>query len=345
MPESAEALNGLRDGLMREFERSVVRLPESAAPALLVVIDTEEEFDWRQPFDRHRHSVDALDDLPRAQDLFETFGIVPVYAVDYPVAANPDKAAGLRGYVTSGRAIVAAQLHGWVTPPFDEALSRANSYQRNLPPALERAKLETLVARVTDSFGTRPVIHKAGRYGIGPATPGIIDDLGFEIDLSICPSFDGRRDGGPDHSAYSADPFRFGPGGRLLQLPSTAGYCGALAAIGSPLHGIVASPLLERARVKAAFSGMGLLERIRLSPEGHSLEDLKRLTRRLLDGGTRVLTFSFHSPSLRPGCTPYVKSERDLAQLLTTCRAYFAFFRDEIGGRFSTPFEVRDLLQ
>ena len=329
---------------MPEFERSVVRLPQSAAPALLVVIDTEEEFDWRQPFDRHSHSVDALDDLPRAQELFESFGIVPVYAVDYPVAAHPEKAARLRDYVTSGRAIVAAQLHGWVTPPFDEALSRTNSYQCNLPPALERAKLETLVAKVTDTFGIRPVIHKAGRYGIGAATPGIIAELGFGIDLSICPRFDGRRDGGPDHTAYSADPFRFGPGGRLLELPSTAGYCGALASIGNPLHGILASPPLERTRVKAAFSRTGLLERIRLSPEGYSLRDLKRLTRRLLDGGTRVLTFSFHSPSLRAGCTPYVTNQADLMRFMDTSRAYFEFFEQEIGGRFSTPFEMREEL-
>lgn len=329
---------------MTEFDRRALSLPASAAPALMVVIDTEEEFDWAGPFGRAGHSIDALDDLGRAQDLFEQFGIVPVYAVDYPVADHPDRAAALRGWIAGGRAVLAAQLHSWVTPPFDEPLSRRNSYQGNLPPALERAKLAALTARVTDSFGVRPLIHKAGRYGIGPSTPGIIDDLGFEIDLSICPSFDGRRDGGPDHTRYSADPFRFGPGRRLLELPSTAGYCGMLAPIGNPLHGLVASPPLERARLKAAFSRLGLLERIRLSPEGHSLADLKRLTRKLLANGTRVLTFSFHSPSLRPGCTPYVKTEADRARLLDTCRAYFAFFRDEVGGRFTTPYQVRDEL-
>lgn len=329
---------------MTEFDRRALSLPASAAPALMVVIDTEEEFDWAGPFGRAGHSIDALDDLGRAQDLFEQFGIVPVYAVDYPVADHPDRAAALRGWIAGGRAVLAAQLHSWVTPPFDEPLSRRNSYQGNLPPLLERAKLEALVARVTDSFGVRPLIHKAGRYGIGPATPGIIAGLGFEIDLSICPSFDGRRDGGPDHTRYSADPFRFGPGRRLLELPSTAGYCGMLAPIGNPLHGLVASPPLERARLKAAFSRLGLLERIRLSPEGHSLADLKRLTRKLLADGTRVLTFSFHSPSLRPGCTPYVKTEADRARLLDTCRAYFAFFRDEVGGRFTTPYQVRDEL-
>jgi hypothetical protein len=329
---------------MTDFERRVVSLPASAAPALMVVVDTEEEFDWTGPFGRAGHSVEALAELGRGQALLEDFGIVPVYAVDYPVADNPDKAAELRHWIDAGRAVLAAQLHGWVTPPFDEPVSRRNSYQGNLPPALERAKLEALTARVTESFGARPLIHKAGRYGIGPATPGIIAELGFEIDLSICPRFDGHGDGGPDHTRYSADPFRFGPGESLLELPSTAGYCGVLSPVGNPLHGIVASAPLERARLKAAFSRLGLLERIRLSPEGHPLSDLKRLTHKLLADGTRVLTFSFHSPSLLPGCTPYVKGEADLARLLATCRSYLEFFRDEIGGRFVTPFEIREEL-
>jgi hypothetical protein len=327
-----------------DFQRRSASLPAATAPLLTVVVDTEEEFDWSRPFARAGHSVEALAELGRAQALFDRFGIVPVYAVDYPVADDPDAAAPLRRIVEAGRGVLGAQLHSWVTPPFDEAVTRANSYQGNLPAALERAKLERLTARIEETFGIRPVIHKAGRYGIGPATPTIIDGLGFEIDLSVCARFDGRRDGGPDHTAYSAEPFWFGPGGRLLELPSTAGYCGLLARLGNPLERLVAAPPLERARVKAAFSRLGLLERIRLSPEGYALADLKRLTRRLLADGVRAFSFSFHSPSLRPGCTPYVRNEADLNRLLETCRGYFEFFAAELGGRFATPFAVREAL-
>jgi hypothetical protein len=330
---------------MADFKRRIARLPASSAPVLLVVIDTEEEFDWSKPFSRTGHSVEALAEIGRAQDLFERFGIVPVYAVDYPVADHPAKARRLIDAAASGKALVGAQLHSWVTPPFEEAVSRVNSYQGNLPAALERAKLDALAGRIADSFSARPVIHKAGRYGIGPATPAIIAELGFQIDLSICARFDGRRDGGPDHSAYGADPFWFGPGGELLELPSTAGYAGLLAARGQALHRIVGGRPMERLRVKAAFSRLGLLERLRLSPEGYALADLKRLTRRLLADGVRVFSFSFHSPSLRPGCTPYVRDKEDLSRLLATCAGYFEFFQSEIGGRFSTPLEVRAALR
>ena len=125
---------------MTEFDRRALSLPASAAPALMVVIDTEEEFDWAGPFGRAGHSIDAIDDLGRAQDLFEQFGIVPVYAVDYPVADHPDRAAALRGWIAGGRAVLAAQLHSWVTLPFDEPLSRR---LRTCVHAVDRTQLRT----------------------------------------------------------------------------------------------------------------------------------------------------------------------------------------------------------
>src|SRR3546814_4149526 len=43
----------------------------------------------------------------------------------------------------------------------------------NLPPELEHAKLAALTEAIAGAFGARPVVYKAGRYGVGPATAGI----------------------------------------------------------------------------------------------------------------------------------------------------------------------------
>jgi len=56
----------------------------------------------------------------------------------------------------------------WVNPPFDEALTVANSFAGNLPEAIERAKLRVLTDRITEAFGRRPQVYRAGRYGIRP---------------------------------------------------------------------------------------------------------------------------------------------------------------------------------
>ena len=45
-----------------------------------------------------------------------------------------------------------------------------NSYHCNLPPELERAKIEALTEAIEAGFGARPTIFKAGRYGFGPNT-------------------------------------------------------------------------------------------------------------------------------------------------------------------------------
>ncbi|MDX1581445.1 MAG: WalW protein, partial [Alphaproteobacteria bacterium] len=148
----------------------IVSLPPSQPPQLMVVIDTEEEFDWSQPLTREATDVTALREIGRAQDIFDRFGIVPVYAVDYPVASQADQAPDLTAAIADARALVGAHLNSWVTPPFEEELSEHFSFQGNLPKALEREKLIRLKAGIEERFGVTPVMHKAGRYGVGANT-------------------------------------------------------------------------------------------------------------------------------------------------------------------------------
>src|SRR3546814_6885075 len=92
-------------------------------------------------------------------------------------------------------------LHPWVNPPFQEVVNATNSYPGNLPPELEHAKLAALTEAIAGAFGARPVVYKAGRYGVGPATAGILEALGYRIDVSVVPFTDFSDDGGPDFSA------------------------------------------------------------------------------------------------------------------------------------------------
>jgi hypothetical protein len=55
----------------------------------------------------------------------------------------------------------------------------------------------------------------------------------------------------------------------------------------------------------------------------------------------RVFTLSLHSPSVVPGNTSYVRDEGELHSLLTTCRNYFRFFLDEVGGQPMTAADLR----
>jgi hypothetical protein len=87
------------------------------------------------------------------------------------------------------------------------------------------------------------------------------------------------------------------------------------------------------------------LERIRLSPEDYSLSEMTRLTRALLGDGIRVFVFSFHSPSVMPGGTPYVRDQADLGRFLGKCRQYFDYFFGQLNGVTMTPVEIKHVLE
>jgi hypothetical protein len=326
------------------IERQVIRLDREVRPILVVVIHTEEEFDWDKPHDRDATGVTHMRHIDRAQSVFDAFGIVPNYVVDYPIATQAEAFGPLKAYADSGRALIGAHLHPWVSPPFDEALNARNSYPGNLPRALEHEKLRVLTDQIASSFGSPPLTYLAGRYGFGPNTGAILESLGYEVDISIAASIDYSADGGPDYSGYTSDPFWFGGTRSLLGLPGSGGYVGGLRAGGTPLYRRLTRPWMRRVRVSGAVARLRLLERIRLSPEDYSEPEMRRLTGALLGDGVRVFVFSFHSPSVMPGGTPYVNSGAELERFLEKCRRYFEFFLRDLGGTSMTPIGVKEHL-
>lgn len=324
--------------------REFVRLPPSHPPVLLVVIDTEEEFDWGKGFLREKTSVRAMRGIPRFQEMFDAHGVKPTYVVDYPVATQPDGYRALKEFQDSGRAVIGAHLHPWVNPPFEEAPDAFLSYPGNLEPALEETKLRVLTDAIGESFGRRPTVYKAGRYGIGPNSTAALEGLGYEIDLSVCPGLDFRADGGPDFLSFPPEPYWFGTPRPLLEIPCTAAFVGPLHRWGPALRRLSSTALGRALRMKAILSRLGALDRLRVSPEGFDLEQQVRVTRALLRRGVRVIHLTFHSPSATPGFTSFVRDEAELEGFLDRLRRYLEFFLGETGGIALTPHELRDRL-
>lgn len=318
----------------------LIEVPEDEPPSLCVVVDTEEEFDWAAPFDRANTAVTAMDDVERGQAVCEAFGIRPHYTVDYAVACQDQGAAPLRQFLAEGRAEVGAHLHPWVTPPFDEQVCARNSYPGNLDPELEAAKLATLTEAIETHLGQRPTAYKAGRYGLGPNSAGILEAQGYQVDLSTRPAFDLSRELGPDYSHHPARPYWFGKERPLLALPSTGGFVGYLADHGPRLWNLARDPRLQWTRLGGLLSKLRACKRLHLSPEGADFEDLRTLVESLLARGVRTFNFSYHSPTLKPGCTDYVQSESDLSAFLETFRRFFDYFLGELGGTATTPLEL-----
>jgi hypothetical protein len=307
-------------------------------PALAVVVDTEEEFDWSAAFDRSATRTGHMRRIGRLQAVCEAWGLRPTYVVDYPIASQPPGIEALRPFVRDGRALVGAHLHPWVSPPHEEQVTAHNSYPGNLPAALERAKLALLQGRIAESFGTAPRIYKAGRYGIGPNSFAILEELGFEVDLSPAPPFDYRDGGGPDYSRRGLAAEWVGPQRRVLSIPGTGALIGRFPS--QRLYALASSVPGLTLRLPGVLARLGVVERLNLSPEGHGTDDMLRLVRWLLGHGQRLFVLSLHSPSVEPGNTPYVRTEQELDAFVAALDGFLRAFMTELGGVPTDPLAV-----
>jgi hypothetical protein len=287
---------------------ALARFDPAFGQRFLLTVDTEEEFDWTKPLAREGHGLDHVPRLAKFQQFCENEGIVPLYLVDWPVARSTRAAEILRGPLAAGKAEIGIQLHPWVNPPFDEDVTPFNSFAGNLPRELEQAKFGNLRDEIERNFEVAPASYRAGRYG-----------------------------GGPNFRRHPLVPYWLDDERQLLELPLTTVFWGLLRKQGEWLY-----PAMWRVpRLRGLLARVGLLERIPLTPEGVGVDEAIRGIDIALDDGLPLLVFSFHSPSLRPGHTPYVRNEADLDDLYDWWRRVFAYL--ELRG--VVPTTVREVMQ
>lgn len=322
------------------------RLPSGSPPRLCVLIDVEEEFDWEAGFDPQQRGVGHLRRLPELLDMLAKRELTPVGVCTYPVVEDPRAVDLLGPEIGAGRLELGTHLHPWVCPPHDAEVSDHTSFPGNLPREHESAKLAALTDGLFGAFGVQPRVYQAGRYGLGPHSRALLEEHGYDVDMSVSPPFDYSAEGGPDFRHAPNTPQWFGEQRRLLSLPVTGGFVGwAAGRHAARLYGLATRPGLRALRLPAFLSRSGALERIRISPEGHDATDMLRLARHLLARGEQVLTMSFHSPSLEPGCTSYVNSEAERRDFLARIARFVDAFVEQLGGEVSTPMRLFAELQ
>ncbi|NML05367.1 WalW protein [Sphingomonas sp. G-3-2-10] len=284
----------------------LVDWPAEFGTRFTVFVDTEEEFDWSKPLDRAARGTQAMNALPAAHRRFADCGVPLNYMIDHPIATCPRSVDILRSCIEDGRSTVGTQLHPWVNPPFEEEVNGPNSFTANLPVALQAAKLRVLTEAIERAFGARPLAYRAGRYGIGRATPALLAAEGYRLDSSMRSGYDYSAEQGPDFSAIPNHAFRMG---QVIELPFTTVNTGLLRRGGARLY----RTLGRIPHGRGAASRLGLFSRVSLTPEDMPLNEAMEAVRVAVGEGLRVLNFSFHSPSVEPGHTPYVRDAAGLA--------------------------------
>jgi hypothetical protein len=310
-------------------------LPAAAArPLCSILIDAEEDFDWQRPVHGTDFDLGCMRHLSDLQSILGAYGAAPTYLLTYPVLQDAAIVAALRGRLARGQCAVGIQLHTWVTPPFGEAPEVRNSFGANLSAEREEQKLLALMALFRDRFGEDPRVFRAGRYGLGPNTPALLERHGFRIDTSLAPCTSFGDEEGPDFSTDDFAAFWFGRSRALLELPlcrSIVGWGGQTAA---RAYRRLASMEPRRHILPGLLAWSRCAERITLSPEGNDANAVGRLVASLLGRGQKVLALSLHSSSLSMGRNPYVRSRADLHGFYDRLSAIM----DMLAGRYGVEF-------
>jgi hypothetical protein len=161
-----------------------------------------------------------------------------------------------------------------------------------------------------------------------------------DVDTSVIPHMDFSNERGPDFGGFSVQPSTFGMKRRLLELPCTIDFTGHARRIGDTLHRAASAGWLQKFRAVGILARSGVLNKVMLSPEGNTLEEMKALTRALHADGVRTFAPRFTARAW-PGV--HVRSAADLKTFLLLSTA-LRILLYELGGRSRSEDLYSDLV-
>jgi glycosyltransferase involved in cell wall biosynthesis len=283
---------------------------------LIVTVDTESDKlpNWRTATPLSFRAV--TESIPyRLQPLFSRYGIRPTYLLSPEVITHPESVAMLRALRDVE---LTTHLHGdYVVPQiktWDFAGSLTDEMQLEYGHDLELAKMAVLTELFRQQFGYQPLSFRAGRFGAGPHTGGILQKLGYQVDSSVTPhicwtSRHGKRI--PDYRGYPEMPYTLGPEGNiavpghggLLELPVS------VLPVGAVLANNAAEPIWFRPWYSDADTLCRVFDYVLAQPP--------------VNGVHRPLVMMFHNVELLAGASPYPQSEHEVQRYLDALARVF----------------------
>jgi glycosyltransferase involved in cell wall biosynthesis/Tfp pilus assembly protein PilF len=304
-------------------------------PRLLVTIDTEcdKSSTWRtaSPL-TFRGVTEAIPD--RLQPLFARFGIRPTYLLSPEVMTHPESVAALKA---CRDVELTTHLHGDYAVPqiktWDFAGTTTDEMQWEYGAELERAKMATLTEMFRQQFGFQPLSFRAGRFGAGPHTGRILQELGYRIDSSVTPHIcwtSRRGEKRPDYRKYPEMPYTLGPEGDI-SCPGTGGLLEVPVTIlptGTVASNNPAEPIWFRPWYSDADSLCRVLDHVLAQPP--------------VNGVHRPLMMMFHNVELLAGASPYPQTGAEVQRYLDMMARVFEL-AERRGVKACTMAEYADL--
>ena len=273
---------------------------------LVVSLDVEEEGLFGGQYARRGVSTRNTASLKNLAP-FCGMGIRPTLFCAHSVLTDPASCETLAWLRDEHHAEIGAHLHHWNTPPLTQ-----DGTDQTLPDTADRvpaaavsdtlfsAKLATLMQAGRALQGPPMTSFRMGRWDLHRSHWPLLAAAGILCDASVRPLHSAASAmQGPDHFDAPGNPYWIPAGqSRIFEVPLT------VTPLLSQLPGLLrAMPAPLAARARASFKTWGALA---LLPVYHPLWAMCAITRLYAARGGRVLSLTWHSSEMMPGCTPHL---------------------------------------
>jgi hypothetical protein len=255
----------------------------------------------------------------RLQPLFRHYGAKPTYLLSPEVLRDERSAAALAKIESECE--LGTHLHGEFVEPGAFEPDVTSAFQCNYDLPTEREKLRELTALFNLTFKSNPRSFRAGRFGIGRNSLGLLADLGYKVDSSVTPFKEWAKAGAPAADFRDAPTQPYWP---VLENPVAV----------SPTPGpLLEVPVTIRPKALSYLPVVGsLLEPNWLRPTKASGENLIGLAKAEIAAGQGkgrpiILNCMFHNVEIQEGCSPYAASREEAEAILSRLGALLGFAR------------------
>lgn len=295
---------------------------------VFITIDTEED-NWGD----YNGTVENIMTLPQLQSLFNKYGAVPTYLINYPVVSQQRCVVVLSSFLNEGVCEIGTHCHPWNTPPITEELNAKNSMTCNLSYDMLIDKMNCLHKTIENNFHMKPVSFRAGRWALNEDVARCLSELGYLVDTSMSPFVDWSNNFGPNFRDSSIHPFYFKPNdigvhnnsGELLELQPIIGFYQSNFKRCDYVQNKISKGRWSKLRLLGMLDRLNLLNFHWLSPELSSGEEMVKLSKRFVKSGHDFLNMSFHSTSMLPGKSPFVRDGRELTMFLNKIEIFLQY--------------------
>ena len=257
----------------------------------------------------------------RLEPLFRAHGAKATYLLSPELMRDDESVETLRSLRTSAE--LGTHLHGELAGPDSFEPEVTSAFQRDYAHDVEEAKLASLTRSFVVAFGSSPVSFRAGRFGIGSSSLGILESLGYTVESSVTPHVDWARAGAPglDFRGAPTQPYypaRNAPGKRgdspILEVPVTIRrrLLNRLPLLGERIEPRWLRPTKTR--------GRELIQLARDEILAARASERKRPV---------ILNAMLHNVEVIAGASPYARNEAEATRILSRLSSLLAFARSE----------------